>query len=258
MLSKIEKQIFEKFLDLIDKDTDLVRVSKPIDEFLNRQNISKSFRQFLGEVFEELENKRSSWQINYEDLKVLLDIMPDSMKKSLISDDFVYYKVPEAEWDKYRGREWIKEKSKALSSHRHLLAKYLSQATTVDFNEAGSRDRVEENLVLEYNVKLDRLDHLAPSGQKGTEDYESDLEDILSELNSTIKREIDTLVWNFVRTEYPGVFSGLSVDIYGPHDLYDPTMDITIQISYDPSYEMAISIQDKIKQYLEKSPNLKG
>lgn len=154
MVTAQEKKAFEKILTTL-KGLLTPKMGRIIFKYLKSQGINKQVKPFFVECIDEL-SANPSWVFPTEKLQNFLDHgMPDSWKKSLITDDLILQRIPENSWHKYRNSDWVKENSKVSSAIHSDFQTDLDQAVQESLEEIGttSEEEIERSTAVKWAAR---------------------------------------------------------------------------------------------------------
>lgn len=144
-LDKLDTYV-DKYLGMIRKrgsEFSFERWRRNQDDKWSKMGSKAPFRnvqQFLKDIFEELDNPKTKWEIETEDVLEFLDSIGSGLRRSLITDNVILYKLPRDEWRRYRSDEWVRKATTYLSDlhpKMKLAADLVTAIPRID-NDAGA------------------------------------------------------------------------------------------------------------------------
>lgn len=101
---KKKQKIFDKFIEVVEKKGskfDFYKTAKAFDTFLEKVGLTIKSNQFFREVWDELNDPQSRWDIDEDALTIFLEAMPKDMIKRNLTDEMIQRKIKPVDQPKY-------------------------------------------------------------------------------------------------------------------------------------------------------------
>lgn len=132
---KKKQKIFTVYVEAVRKkgdSFDFYKSAKAFDKLLEKVGLSLKSNQFFREVWDELDDPNSRWDVTEEDLGTFLDVMPKDLLKRNLTKNIIQKKIKPADQEKY---EKLIAIMKPQAQAKFLAKNKMTSATPVMFTK---------------------------------------------------------------------------------------------------------------------------
>ena len=118
------QEVFDVYVDIIRKKGskfDFLKSAKSFDKFLDRKNLKMNSSQYFRELWDELADPKSRWDIKEKDLGTFLDVVPHGLLKRNLSLETIKRIIKPADQPKYEKIVAMKTKAEAKAAYVRSL-----------------------------------------------------------------------------------------------------------------------------------------
>jgi hypothetical protein len=134
------QDVFDRYVAAILKKGidkfDFYKMVPALENRLAKDEVGIKSPQFFAKVFEELNDPRSNWKVDYEDLKTFLLVLPKEWIKRKITPEILVQWIPKEDWELF-GR------SSTASLKRQAMASYVAGLRKDGVNAVAVSRRIE-------------------------------------------------------------------------------------------------------------------